>query len=358
MRLSLLGFLLLLCLALPADNVFARPPSKQEIAASEERIEQTRKQLISLAKELRNGEEKLASLAEQQNTLGKKIRGTKQSIQERREEISATIKSLISLSRIPPDATVAMPENLRTTVLAAQLMTQLTKTLKTRSAELRTILNELQKDELELAESQAETKQENDRLIASRKALEQKLAERQKQYKALNKEYKAAQLRAQKAKAAARNIKQLVRKLKPSIPKTQPKAKHYTDRNFSEQKGKLPFPIVGRVSIKYGQKEGRDQTSHGISLRGGRNATVTSPASGEVMFTGPFLDYDNIIILRYDNGYHLLLAGLGTIHCAEGQKVQAGEPLGNLQNDNTAEHMLYLELRKNGKAIDPTPWFS
>jgi len=74
------------------------------------------------------------------------------------------------------------------------------------------------------------------------------------------------------------------------------------------------------------------------------------------------------LILNAGDGYHVVLAGMGRISVAAGQSVLAGEPIGAMSearvastsasgNENAAPE-LYVEFRKDGKPVDPAPWWS
>lgn len=309
---------------------------------------------IKLANKLRGGEEHLAKLAFKQAKLDARITDARIEIEENRDEIDALLHSLIRLSRTPPEAVVAMPGELRHTLQAAQLMTSLTEQLQAKTTTLAKTLKRLKADELNLAETRASLQQQQSRLLASQKALEEKLTRQKIAYRNRNKKSFDKQVKeASQIKKSSRDVKQLVTKLETK----QAEPVKNKGVPFSKQLGRLKLPVAGRILKRFGQKEGVDQTSHGYRLASTAGSTVTSPASGEVMFTGPFLDYGNIVIIRFDNGYHLLLAGLEKINISVGQKLRTGQPVGRLKASNNAKADLYMELRKNGKAIDPSPWF-
>jgi septal ring factor EnvC (AmiA/AmiB activator) len=66
---------------------------------------------------------------------------------------------------------------------------------------------------------------------------------------------------------------------------------------------------------------------------------------------GPFRGFGQLVILKHDASYHSVIAGLGSVNVAVGDKLSQGEPIGAIAN--SPEAGLYFELRKNGKPVDP-----
>jgi septal ring factor EnvC (AmiA/AmiB activator) len=96
-------------------------------------------------------------------------------------------------------------------------------------------------------------------------------------------------------------------------------------------------------------------------------AIVTAPSDGSVLYAGPFRSYGQLLILDAGDGYHVVLAGMGRINVTIGQSVLAGEPVGAMGNAKVASASaaagsggpeLYVEFRKDGKPVDPAPWWA
>jgi septal ring factor EnvC (AmiA/AmiB activator) len=72
------------------------------------------------------------------------------------------------------------------------------------------------------------------------------------------------------------------------------------------------------------------------------------------------------LIINAGGGYHVLLAGLSQIDVRSGQFVLAAEPVGTMSGGqkNTPSSaqisgpVLYVEFRKDGRPIDPDPWWA
>jgi septal ring factor EnvC (AmiA/AmiB activator) len=135
---------------------------------------------------------------------------------------------------------------------------------------------------------------------------------------------------------------------------------------FSEARGKLPWPAQGRRALGFGERTQFGGQSKGIVLETRSSAQVTSPCDGWVVYAGEFRSYGQLLIINAGDGYHVLLAGLSQIDVQPGQFVLTAEPVGTMsggQKNSTSAApvsgpVLYVELRKDGRPIDPDPWWA
>ncbi|MEL6374656.1 MAG: peptidoglycan DD-metalloendopeptidase family protein [Pseudomonadota bacterium] len=142
-------------------------------------------------------------------------------------------------------------------------------------------------------------------------------------------------------------------RLKPAVP-------------FIQAKGRLPLPAQGRRVLGFGEKTQFNSRSPGIVIATRFGAQVTSPADGWVLYARQFRSYGQLLIINAGQDYHLLLAGLAQIDVQLGQFVLAGEPVGTMSpaprqratSGKDASPVLYIEFRKNGRPIDPDPWWA
>ena len=132
--------------------------------------------------------------------------------------------------------------------------------------------------------------------------------------------------------------------------------------SFASLKGQLPLPVTGKAVLKYGEKNSGGVTVNGDTIRTRSAAIVTSPADAVVAFAAPFRSYGQLVILDTGAGYKMVIGGLAKLGVNTGQTVLAGEPLGvmALKSENAASGNLpelYVELRKDGQAVDPASWW-
>ena len=138
-------------------------------------------------------------------------------------------------------------------------------------------------------------------------------------------------------------------RMKPAIP-------------FHQAKARLPMPAQGRRVIAFGDKTQYGNTSKGIVIETRRGAQITAPCDGWVVYAGEFRSYRQLLIINAGDGYHVLLAGLSHIDVQVGQFVLAAEPVGTMAPEppgktQDSAPVLYVEFRKEGRPIDPEPWW-
>ncbi|TIW63782.1 MAG: hypothetical protein E5V56_08910, partial [Mesorhizobium sp.] len=137
---------------------------------------------------------------------------------------------------------------------------------------------------------------------------------------------------------------------------------------FSALQGQIALPVTGKIKRRFGADDGNGAVMQGDMVATQSGAIVTAPADGNVLYAGPFRSYGQLLILNAGDGYHVVLAGMSRISVATGQSVLAGEPVGAMgearvastsasQNGNATPE-LYVEFRKDGKPVDPTPWWA
>jgi len=143
---------------------------------------------------------------------------------------------------------------------------------------------------------------------------------------------------------------------------------------FDAQMGRLDLPVVGALLRSFNETDAAGVRRPGMVQATRPGALVTTPWPATIRYAGPLLDYGNVIILEPDARYLMVLAGLGDLYVNAGQIVTSEAPLGLMpgaegdQNDlirpGSAEsgagmtETLYIEIRDNGRPVDPADWFS
>ncbi len=118
--------------------------------------------------------------------------------------------------------------------------------------------------------------------------------------------------------------------------------------------GDFLWPVNGKVVGGYGpidQWRRRD----GIDIAARRGAPVLAAQDGIVAYAGDGIPgYGQMILLRHDQGYITTYAHNATLLVDVGDMVQRGQVIARVgDSGDAAQTMLYFELRKGRKPIDP-----
>lgn len=163
------------------------------------------------------------------------------------------------------------------------------------------------------------------------------------------------------------NSNDLIAKYTPKLPRILvPKLK------FTEALGQIKLPVAGSAVLNYGDTDELGRKAEGISITTRANAQVVAPFSGKIAYAGPFLEFDQLLLIDVGEGYHIVLTGLTTIFGSVGDTLRSGEPVGLMGSDAFAANhsagaraahvpggtrqLLYMEFRKNGDPINPRRW--
>ncbi len=189
------------------------------------------------------------------------------------------------------------------------------------------------------------------------KSKEQELAQ-QKQSKVLilssvRKEKASHQKMLAELKEASRRILDLIEK--------SSKKDTYAGAGFTRLKGKLPWPVDGRIAVPYGaQKDPEFSTPvfrNGIHIQTPSNSDARSVSEGKVIFAEWFKGFGQLVIINHGNGYHTLYGNLSEIFSHVGDIIGESQVIGRVGTSGILNAPgLYFEIRYKGKPLDPTQW--
>ena len=106
------------------------------------------------------------------------------------------------------------------------------------------------------------------------------------------------------------------------------------------------LPADAAVTDGLGAVSANGVRSRGITLATRRGSAVVAPASGTILFAGPFRDYDGVVIIDHGGGWKSVLVNAGS-SLSRGAKVRIGQPLG------IALGPLEVQLQRGGEAVSP-----
>lgn len=139
------------------------------------------------------------------------------------------------------------------------------------------------------------------------------------------------------------------------------KAETYAATGFSGLKGKLPWPVNGKIAIPYGSHtDPRFNTPlfrNGVHIQTKSLSAIRSVHNGKVIFAEWFKGFGQLIIVDHGNGYHSLYGNLSEIFSRVGDIIKRDQVIGKVGTSGILNAPgLYFEIRYKGKPLDPSQW--
>jgi septal ring factor EnvC (AmiA/AmiB activator) len=127
---------------------------------------------------------------------------------------------------------------------------------------------------------------------------------------------------------------------------------------FASLKGRLRRPHAGSVNVAFGQSIATGRLSEGWLLGADAGDDVRAVAAGRVAFADWLKGFGLLLILDHGDGYMSLYAQNESLLKDVGDWVAAGDVVSTVgASGGAAQPGLYIELRHQGRPLDPKPWF-
>lgn len=340
-----------------------------------------------LAQDIEDIGEKLTSLREQED-------GIKLSLKARRGVLAEVLAALQRMGLNPPPAILVRPDDALASVRSAVLLGAVVPEMRQQTEELMGDLKEMNRVTASIAKEKARLTETRKAQVEEQHRLSLLLEEKKKLHAQSEEQLAAERKHAEELAQKATSLKELIDSLDSQMAAVReaaeaarlaeqkrltegqeraesrdPDANRLTAQaDFDSLRGRLMLPAAGRISRHFGDKDEITGSSMGEMLETAANATITSPSDGVVLYAGAFRSYGQLLILDVGGGYHIVLAGMQRIDVSQGQFVLAGEPVGAMGEKLLASAasmdvgngapMLYIEFRKDGKPVDPAPWWT
>ena len=310
--------------------------------------------------------------------LGAKSAALTKSLAVRREAIAGVLAVLQRMGRDPPPAILVKPGDMAEAIRAATLLGSVVPDLKRETDALAQDVHEMEETKTALAQQRDVQTRESQTLGAERLRLTGLVDARQKSLSEAEQSLGSERERADELARQASSLKDLIVRLEEK-PDGDGRTKALSARPptaermkptlaFVEKRGRVSLPVVGKMLKSFGETGAFGGLERGVSIASAPGATVASPADGTVVYSGSYRSYGKVLILDMGAGYTFVLAGLEKSDVTTGQFVLSGEPIAAMGDVATrtaataaigaAQPVLYIELRKDGTAIDPGPWWA
>lgn len=328
---------------------------KQKQKLSSE-IKQTQKKMVEIANNVKKYERQLSSYDSQLSNLKWKERELNKKIEKNNEQLIKIIAVFENISQMPKGYLIISPNRIDTVFQSSILLKTLVEQLNQSKTEFKKDLNDLikLKDEITKAKLSIHTlnnkvKGEKDKiasLIKSKKSTQKKLTSEQAKNK---REIK-------KLVAESKTIEEFLKKAE-RLRKERERKKLLSGEIAStmisrKSTGFIPLPVDGNIITYFGERKTKGVKAKGLYIKPRPNSQVISPSDADVVFAGSFYGYKNLLILHSSEDYYIIMGGMSDIFAEEGQSLLAGEPIGEM-----GEEEFYIEVRDKETPINPLKYF-
>ncbi len=377
-------------LARQRDSVQSQAKLRIEIEALGQDRGKFNQDLISTATRVRDVEARIDATRARLEPLDEQEKLFRKSLAERRDVIVEILAALQRIGRQPPPALMVRPEDALQAVRTAITLGAVLPEMREQADALAGDLSDLVRVRKEIVNDSDRLAGDLDLLGHEQLRLTLLIDERQKREAVAEQALDAERQRAADFARQVDSIKDLIAKLEGGLDPatraardaartiandaTQPELAALSDPGrlapavaFADMRGHLHLPVNGVPIREFGGSDGVGGTQKGLSVAARPGAEITAPCDGWVVYAGPFRSYGQLLILNAGGGYHVLLAGMDRISVDLGQFVLTGEPVAMMGDASQAaatvttgpkRPVLYVEFRKDGTPIDPSPWWA
>ncbi len=331
-----------------------RAEATDQLAQSERAISEARRRLAEVGREQQAQQATLAQLRGEQNRLSQQLAGQQLLLEKLLQQHYLSGRNepfKLALSGRDPNELPRLFHYYRHVNEARnRVLIQLRGQLQ-RSRELAgrvsAELEQLAALETEARATQAALEQEKRSRATALKRIARELNARRRELAALQRD----------EQRLARLAERLARLTRPATAEPGSSGEP-TSGAFALLKGRLPLPIEGELMHRFGsQRMEGGLTWKGLFLRAPIGRAVRAVASGQVVFADWLRGFGNLLIVDHGAGYMSLYGNNEALLLRVGAKVAAGETVAQAgDTGNLGQTGLYFELRHQGRAFDPAGW--
>jgi len=152
-------------------------------------------------------------------------------------------------------------------------------------------------------------------------------------------------------------LEKLVRELRRALERLDKFPSDSKDA-FAKLRGKLAWPVAGKVVASFGQTRAGGLKWDGVLVAGAQGTPVRAIYHGRVVYADWLSGLGLLTIIDHGDGYLSLYGHNERLFKEVGERVTAGDTIATVgDSGGRPSPGLYFEIRKAGHPIDPRPWF-
>ena len=360
----------LLAPSLQADDRDARLAAlRQNMESLKRELARVKHNRSSLVTELEISEKKIGELSRQIEGLQSQIEGKQQQLQQlqqqkseletaKEKQKSAATEHLRALHRLGQQAPLQMlaaPQDANQRTRNLYYLKQVAQAHQFHLNEYQTQTEHLGRLEPQIAEALTAIEQDRTRAESQKSKLAALSAERKKTLRAIDQQIAGTDARLKTLEADQKTLQTVVNRAREV---TDDFKLDFSNRNFAQLKGLLPWPSKGPILQRFGAPKVQDKLRwEGIVIGAPEGTPVRAVHDGRVVFSDYLRGQGMLIMIDHGSGFMTLYAHNRALFKRVGDWAKAGDQVAEVGNSGgqTASH-LYFELRYKGEPTNPQTW--
>lgn len=361
----LLGVLVVLAAPTAADTL-----SEDDLEALRHRIEQAQAELRELEGRQTTAQRQLREVDQAVGRASRRLAETERALRRTRDRLDELRRRHHEHERRLGEEHGALGEQVRALYQAGEqdalrvLLNQddpravgrmlawsdyISRARRDRITAIQTSLRELERLTEEIAEEENELEDQRAARERDRAALARKRSERQRVLERIETRTASRRSDLREMEADEERLERLLGDLEGAAPGEVV--------DVARRRGQLDWPVIGRIRAAFGSKRDSGMRWRGLFIATEPSEPATAPAPGRVVFADWMRGYGLLLILDHGNGFMSLYGHSEGLLADLGDWVEEGDPVALTgSSGGYNEPGLYLEIRRDGRPVDPVAW--
>ncbi|WP_426414997.1 murein hydrolase activator EnvC family protein [Aestuariirhabdus sp. LZHN29] len=315
---------------------------EQQLGRSEQEIGTLHRQIEQIEQRLKEGQKRLKKLQTDQRKLVSSI--TKQ-----QQQIGDTLRALYRSGQQPYLKLVLSQQDPQHSARMLHYYDYLNRAHNLQISNYRQQLERVQQLNQQIEQTQLSHTNQRNQLHQKRSHLLSQQTERQRLMERLKRTLQKKDKDLANKQAQQAELKQILDSLQTAITNLSVPGKP-----FKQQRGKMRWPVKGKVSHRFGTSKGDKQRWNGLYISAREGAPVKAIHHGRVVFSDWLRGFGLLLIVDHGDDYLSLYAHNRSLLKELGEWVNAGDTIASVGNSGGQQNNgLYFEVRYRGKPQNP-----
>ncbi len=342
----------------------SRVQLKRKIQSTQQNIWQTRQQRQHIISRLKTAELKRGKLLLVVKSTSKKLSYQKLNLQQLKQKTKQLQKTLAGqtqqlnrdleqayiLYRQPPLKLLLDQKNSAAVDRIVTYQRYIANDLQKRMQQIKQSLVLIKHNEQRLMGQRLVVKKLNRRVALQLRGLKQQQVKRRRIVARLNANLRTQHQRLREYKENKRQLDQTIKKLNQFASSSK--------LNFARLRGRLKWPVRGRVAALFGKRISRSQLRWvGTLIKAKAGKLVRAIAPGRVIYAKWLAGYGLLLIVNHGHGYLSLYGRNQNLFKKVGDRVRKGDIISSVGNTGGfKQSALYFAIRHKAQPLNPQRW--